>query len=359
MDNAYLFVFFASFSSLFVMRKIAKVIGLVDRPDVRKLHQGMIPLVGGISIYIALIMVVVLYLPMNLNLQLYLSCSTLLILLGVLDDYFNISVKIRLLTQTGISLAMILIGDLKLINLGYLFGNETIILSESIGIIITIMAVIGAINAFNMVDGIDGLVGGLASVAFCSLGFVFLLSGDEFLATLCLLIVIALIPYIMLNLGFPFGYRFKVFMGDAGSMFIGFSIIWMLLSGTQNIETKALKPVTALWIIAIPLMDMATIMIRRIIKGHSPFKPDREHLHHICQRMGLSSTMTLIVICFIGTICSILGVWADLNNIPESTMFISFLVLFIFYFTTSFVFSRLQNCSINNFFARKKKKIVS
>ncbi|SMY38176.1 Undecaprenyl-phosphate alpha-N-acetylglucosaminyl 1-phosphate transferase [Photobacterium malacitanum] len=358
MDNAYLFVFFASFSSLFVMRKIAKIIGLVDRPDIRKLHQGMIPLVGGISIYIALIIAILLYIPMSVNLQLYLSCSTLLILLGVLDDYFNISVKIRLLVQATISLAMILIGDLKLVNLGYLFGNETIILSESIGIIITIMAVIGAINAFNMVDGIDGLVGGLASVSFCSLGFFFILNGNEFLATLCLLIVNALIPYIILNIGFPFGFRFKVFMGDAGSMFIGFSIIWMLLCGTQNIETKALKPVTALWIIAIPLMDMATIMIRRVINGNSPFKPDREHIHHIFQRMGLSPTMTLIVICFIATIFSIFGVWADLNNIHESTMFITFLFLFILYFTTLVILSRLKNVAINNFFRRKKKRII-
>ncbi|MCG3880495.1 UDP-N-acetylglucosamine--undecaprenyl-phosphate N-acetylglucosaminephosphotransferase, partial [Psychrobacter sp. Ps6] len=197
---------------------------------------------------------------------------------------------------------------------------------------ITIIAVIGAINAFNMVDGIDGLLGGLASVTFTALGTVFYISGNSYLATVCLLIVTALIPYIMLNLGFPLGRRFKVFMGDAGSMFIGFSVVWMLIRGTQEPEVIAFKPVTALWLIAIPLMDMTTIMIRRIRKGHSPFKPDREHLHHICQRIGLSPLMTLFIICFMASVCAGIGIWADLSGVAESTMFIAFLILFAVYF---------------------------
>ncbi|MGI2800776.1 UDP-N-acetylglucosamine--undecaprenyl-phosphate N-acetylglucosaminephosphotransferase, partial [Photobacterium damselae] len=241
--------------------------------------------------------------------------------------------KIRLAIQAGISLAMILIGQHSLHNFGYLMGSETIALGEIAGSIITIIAVIGAINAFNMVDGIDGLLGGLASVTFTALGTVFYISGNSYLATVCLLIVTALIPYIMLNLGFPLGRRFKVFMGDAGSMFIGFSVVWMLIRGTQEPEVIAFKPVTALWLIAIPLMDMATIMVRRIRKGHSPFKPDREHLHHICQRIGLSPLMTLFVICFMASICAVVGLWADMSGVEESTMFIAFLCLFAVYFT--------------------------
>ncbi|HIF9174732.1 TPA: UDP-N-acetylglucosamine--undecaprenyl-phosphate N-acetylglucosaminephosphotransferase [Photobacterium damselae] len=332
MNNAYLFVFIMSFVTLFIMRKVAKKIGLVDKPNARKLHQGVIPLVGGISVYLSLLVGFTLYLPMAPSLQLYLSCAAILIVLGALDDYFDISFKIRLVVQAGISLAMILIGQHSLHNFGYLMGSETIALGEIAGSIITIIAVIGAINAFNMVDGIDGLLGGLASVTFTALGTVFYISGNSYLATVCLLIVTALIPYIMLNLGFPLGRRFKVFMGDAGSMFIGFSVVWMLIRGTQEPEIIAFKPVTALWLIAIPLMDMATIMVRRIRKGHSPFKPDREHLHHICQRIGLSPLMTLFVICFMASICAGVGILADLSGVAESTMFITFLMMFALYF---------------------------
>ncbi|NVH52655.1 UDP-N-acetylglucosamine--undecaprenyl-phosphate N-acetylglucosaminephosphotransferase [Photobacterium damselae subsp. damselae] len=352
MNNAYLFVFIMSFVTLFIMRKVAKKIGLVDKPNARKLHQGVIPLVGGISVYLSLLVGFTLYLPMAPSLQLYLSCAAILIVLGALDDYFDISFKIRLLVQAGISLAMILIGGHSLHNLGFLMGSETIALGEIAGSIITIIAVIGAINAFNMVDGIDGLLGGLASVTFTALGTVFYINGNSYLATVCLLIVTALVPYIMLNLGFPLGRRFKVFMGDAGSMFIGFSVVWMLIRGTQEPEIIAFKPVTALWLIAIPLMDMATIMVRRIRKGHSPFKPDREHLHHICQRIGLSPLMTLFVICFMASVCAGIGIWADLSGVAESTMFIAFLVLFAVYFMAISYIWRITTL-VNKLFGRQ------
>lgn len=333
MNSAYLFVFILSFVLLFILRKVAKRVGLVDKPNARKVHQGVVPLVGGISVYLTLLVSFIFFLPMNDNLALYLVCSAILIVLGALDDYYDVSFKIRLAIQAGISLAMIHIGGHSLHDLGYLMGSETIALNEFAGTVITVIAVIGAINAFNMVDGIDGLLGGLASVTFTALGIVFAYSGNEYLATICLLIVTAMVPYILLNLGFPLGRRFKIFMGDAGSMFIGFSVVWMLIRGTQEPETIAFKPVTALWLIAIPLMDMATIMIRRIRKGQSPFQPDREHLHHICQRLGLSPVVTLIFICSMASICAAIGLWADFVGVSESIMFVAFLILFVCYFS--------------------------
>ena len=333
MEYSYIFVFVLSFVTLFIMRKVAKRIGLVDKPNARKHHQGVIPLVGGISVFIAFSIAALLILPVNLTLLLYLGCSLILLVVGVVDDYFDISFKIRLVVQAGIALAMIIFGGLSLDNLGYLMGNETLQLSPVIGGIITVVAFIGAINAFNMVDGIDGLLGGLASVTFSAMGYVFYINGNNELALFCGLLVTAMMPYIMLNLGLPFGRRFKVFMGDAGSVFIGFTVVWLLVRGTQDTNIVAFKPVTALWLIAIPLMDMATIMIRRVRKGQSPFKPDREHLHHICQRMGLSSRLTLFVICLLAINCAAIGIWAETARINESTMFIAFLVMFVCYFT--------------------------
>ncbi|WP_297481084.1 UDP-N-acetylglucosamine--undecaprenyl-phosphate N-acetylglucosaminephosphotransferase [uncultured Photobacterium sp.] len=356
MYNAYLFVFITSFITLFIMRKVAKKIGLVDKPNARKLHQGVVPLVGGISVYLSLLITFILFLPTSLNIWLYLGCAAILIVLGAIDDYLDISFKIRLLVQAGISLAMIWVGGHSLHNFGYLMGSNSIALNEYAGSVVTIIAVIGAINAFNMVDGIDGLLGGLASVTFTALGITFYLSDNQYLATICFLIVAALVPYIMLNLGFPLGRRFKVFMGDAGSMFIGFSVVWMLVRGTQEADIIAFNPVTALWIIAIPLMDMATIMIRRMRKGHSPFEPDREHLHHICQRMGLSSLMTLFVICLLAAMCSVVGIVADINGVAESMMFIGFLVMFAVYFTAISHIWRITTW-VNKLFGRQEVAI--
>ncbi|AJR09492.1 UDP-GlcNAc:undecaprenylphosphate GlcNAc-1-phosphate transferase [Photobacterium gaetbulicola Gung47] len=330
--TAFIFVFVLSFCSLFIFRKVAKRIGLVDKPNARKLHEGVIPLVGGISVVSTIVISFLLFLPLSNNLVLFLGCAVILVILGAFDDFLDISFKIRLVVQALISLAMIHVGGHSLHNLGYLMGSDTIMLPPLVSGVITVFGVIGAINAFNMVDGIDGLLGGLASVTFGALGWVFYYSGNEDLATICLLIVTALVPYILLNLGIPLGRRFKVFMGDAGSMFIGFAVVWMLIRGSQEADAYVFQPVTALWLIAIPLMDMVTIMIRRIRKGHSPFKPDREHLHHICQRIGFTSRQSLVLICSLATIMASIGVWADMNDVRESVMFIAFLCTFCVYF---------------------------
>ncbi len=122
-----------------------------------------------------------------------------------------------------------------------------------------------------------------------------------------------------------------VFMVDAGRMLIGFTVFWLLLLSIQNGLKSTLRPVTALWLIAVPLMDMASIMIRRIRRGDSPFKPDREHLHHIFQRLGLSSTQTLITICTIASLYAGIGIYAEMAGIPEYIMLYSFLVCFCIY----------------------------
>ena len=101
-------------------------------------------------------------------------------------------------------------------------------------------------------------------------------------------LIVSILPYLMLNLGIPFGPKYKVFMGDAGSTLIGFTIIWILLLSTQG-KGHPMNPVTALWIIAIPLIDMVAIIYRRVRKGKSPFRPDRLHVHHLMVRAGLTS----------------------------------------------------------------------
>lgn len=332
MTSAFFFVFITSFCMLFICRKLAKAVGLVDKPNARKHHQGVIPLVGGVSIFLTLIVTSFLFPQLKVVSPLFISCATILVVTGVIDDRYDISFKARLIIQTIISLVMIGVGNKSLHSLGYLMGSDVIELSVASSVVITVLGIIGAINAFNMVDGIDGLLGGLASVTFGALGFVFLINGNTDLAIFCGLIVTAMMPYILLNMGFPLGRRFKVFMGDAGSIFIGFTVIWLLIEATQGPNVTPIRPVTALWMIAIPLMDMATIMVRRIRKGHSPFKPDREHLHHICQRLGMSNHMALFIICLMASIMAGVGIWADMTLVSESIMFISFLCIFAVYF---------------------------
>ncbi|WP_135380971.1 UDP-N-acetylglucosamine--undecaprenyl-phosphate N-acetylglucosaminephosphotransferase [Vibrio tasmaniensis] len=326
------FLFFFSLATIFILRKFAKKIGLVDKPNARKFHSGSIPLVGGISICIALLYFLLNNPHVLPNTSLYAACILILVGVGALDDKFDLSFKLRFIVQAGLSVAMMMIGDIELNTIGDVFGTGEIITLGWFGYLVTILAVVGAINAFNMVDGIDGLLGGLSIVTFGGLGLMLAYDGQFNLSYICLVIIVAIIPYILLNLG-AFGRKRKVFMGDAGSMLIGFTVIWLLLLSSQNGASPPLRPVTALWLIAVPLMDMAAIMIRRIRRGDSPFKPDREHLHHIFQRIGLSSNQTLISICTIAALYATIGIYAEINSIPEYIMLYLFLACFLLYVT--------------------------
>ena len=142
--------------------------------------------------------------------------------------------------------------------------------------------------------------------------------------------IAAILPYIMLNLGI-LGRRYKVFMGDAGSTLIGFTVIWILLETTQG-KTHPISPVTALWIIAIPLMDMVAIMYRRLRKGMSPFSPDRQHIHHLIMRAGFTSRQAFVLITLAAALLASIGVLAEYSHfVPEWVMLVLFLLAFFLY----------------------------
>ena len=224
---------------------------------------------------------------------------------------------------------MIDMGNIYLDHLGQILGPFQLTLG-SIGLMITVFVTIAVINAFNMIDGIDGLLGGLSSVAFISIGILLLLDNQWDLAYWSFALIIAILPYFMMNLGIPLGAKFKVFMGDAGSTLIGFTIIWILLLSTQG-KGHPMNPVTALWIIAIPVVDMIAIIYRRLRKGKSPFRPDRLHVHHLMMRAGLTSRQAFLLITFLAALCAGFGILGEIFYVNEWVMFVAFIFLFFIY----------------------------
>ncbi|MFP3019091.1 MAG: UDP-N-acetylglucosamine--undecaprenyl-phosphate N-acetylglucosaminephosphotransferase [Arsenophonus sp.] len=322
-------VFLFSLIFIFIVRKVAKRFGLVDEPNYRKKHQGEIPLVGGITVFFGINFAFIItdeFIPYK---WLYLICAGILVFVGVLDDRFDISVKVRATIQAIITFIMIYFANLTLDNLDYTFGPWKVTLGP-LRYLITLFAVWGAVNSFNMVDGIDGLLGGISCVSFGSLGILLYQNGNIALAFWCFSIIAAILPYIFLNLGL-LGKRYKVFMGDSGSTLIGFTIIWLLLMSIQG-EQSSIKPVTALWIIAIPLMDMIAIMYRRLRKGMSPFSPDRQHIHHLMIRSGFTPSQTLILITLASFILAGIGfVGERLNFISDWIILLLFFLIFFIY----------------------------
>lgn len=321
--------FLSALMAIKLFKPIAVDVGLVDKPNARKHHEGQIPLIGGISIFAAVLAASLLWLPNTLELRMYLIASAMMVFIGALDDKYDLRVRIRIVGQIIIASLMIYGVGGYISNLGDLFGLGDIELGP-IGIVFTYFAIIVVINAYNMVDGIDGLIGSLSLNTFTAIALLFLMSGNHGYLSYPLILATATLPYLMFNLGFFKKYTKKIFMGDAGSMFIGLSVIWLLSMGTQG-ENASFRPVTALWICAVPLMDMLAIVMRRYRKGKSPFKPDRDHLHHILQRAGLSSRQTLIVISVFSVLMSTIGLLGEYFRVPESIALVLFILVFVLY----------------------------
>lgn len=324
----FIFTFLVSLFCIRFGKPLAIRLGLVDIPTARKVHKGAIPLVGGIAIFLGVFIGTLVFMHQSHILNIYLIAAALIVFIGALDDYYDLPVKPRMIAQIIVASLMVFGADLYLINLGDLLNFGEIKLGF-FGAFLTIVAVVGAINAFNMVDGIDGLVGVLSIITFTALAFVLGKSSNPWFL-LPVIFVAATLAYLLFNLEWPISKFKKIFMGDAGSMLIGLTVVWLLVIGTQS-QQQSFNPVTALWIIAVPLMDMIAIMLRRIKKGQSPFKPDRDHLHHIFMRAGLSSKQTLLIISLIAIFFTVFGLILDFLEIPESISLIAFIAFFIVY----------------------------
>jgi UDP-GlcNAc:undecaprenyl-phosphate GlcNAc-1-phosphate transferase len=332
-------VFFCCVVSLFYLRPIAIKFNLVDSPNERKSHNGHIPLVGGLSTLLG-VWIIYLFMPDLLPLQtIYTLLASLLVLVGLIDDRFDISAISRLIVISLIAIWLVKINGISLSYLGDLLGNGEVILGGW-STLFTIFAVIGCITAFNMIDGIDGLLGALASVSIGTLGFMFWYSENHSISLFCFLLIISMLAYIFFNLSIKVKSKYKVFMGDSGSFLIGFSILWLLVFATQNIEgisnlNKAIKPVTALWIIAVPLMDMVLVMLRRIINKKSPILADRTHIHHVALRSGFTAKQALIGISLFALLLAIIGIILEISGVKESHSLFLFIATFFIYATAS------------------------
>ena len=328
-NSVFVWAFAVACLSIVGLRPLAANIGLVDRPCERKRHLGEVPLIGGIAIYFTVLIVSQVFLPESQLVNLYMISCSFMVLIGALDDFYDVSAKVRLVAQLLIASILVLGAGHALYDMGDLLGFGNVNLGV-FALPITLLAVATAINAFNMTDGIDGLVGVLGVVTFSSLCVLFYWSNNVDLFTISAIFVAALSAFLLFNLGGLRQFFGKIFMGDAGSMMIGLSVIWLLVLGTQDGEAS-FRPVTALWIIAVPLMDMFAVMHRRVKKGKSPLSADRDHLHHIFMRFGFSSVQALFTIGSIAILMAGFGLAGEYYGIPEVVMLGLFIGIFVLY----------------------------
>jgi len=316
-------MFFIALIATLAATAACRWLGLVDRPDERKRHQGSIPLSGGIAVFIT-IMVGTFVLKVPPYTTGTLIIASLVFALGVLDDARHINPWLRLSLQYISGIALATYGGVAIYNVGNLLAMGDIPLLM-LAVPLTALAVAGLTNAYNMIDGIDGLSGSLMLIPLAILSNLAFLDHHPMLDSL-LLIMVPVVVFLLFNLGPNFRVLPKIFLGDGGSITIGFLITASLVYFSQGDRTL-INPVTALWLVTVPLMDMLATMFRRHRSGRKLMQADRSHLHYSLIDYGMSPTAALIAVTAYALACAMLGLF--LESFPDYVSMFAFFTLFI------------------------------
>ena len=302
-----------------VVKMIAKHIGALDVPNKRKIHKKPIPRLGGLGIYLGFLLGYLLFGHESIQMNSILIGSFVIVLVGIIDDINPIKARYKLIGQIiGASVVPIfggiLLKDVSAFGIYINFGYFSYV--------ITILFIVGIINCINLIDGLDGLAGGLSAIYFIMIGIVAIMfNNSSGLDTILTFIMLGV------TLGFLV-HNFNpasIFMGDSGSMFLGYIISIIALLGYKNVTFTSL--IVPVFLIAIPIMDTLFAIIRRLLKHESIMKPDKSHLHHQLLKLNFSVRKTVLIIYFVDILFAIASIIYVFND-PIYGIII-YIVLFI------------------------------
>ena len=317
---------FATLALTFLLRPLARSLDFVDRPGGRKLHAGEVPVVGGLAMFIGLLLGLAV-LPIEVRPPAsFTATAFVFVCLGLLDDRFNLPSMLRLLVQVGAVVAMAIVGALGVHHVGEPFGTGLTIFNPGMALFVTVMLVVGAVNALNMVDGIDGLAGSMGLIAMLGVAGAAFLAANATVLGVAVVLGAAVTGFLAFNLPLGVNQPLRIFMGDAGSMLMGFSIAWMMVVLSQEPATPV-APVTMLWFAALPIYDMVSTGVGRALRGQSPMSADNTHLHHLLLKKGYSTRTTLVILVAFALLWALVGAALDVVSvIPEWLSLVGFLM---------------------------------
>ncbi len=268
--------------------------GLIDVPNERKIHTKPISRLGGIAIWSStmltfLFLVFLSYYPYGSLLSGILLGSTMMFLLGLVDDIYTLNAKFKLFIQIAIATLVYLLG-VRIDSMINPFGGE-IHLNYYLSYIITILWIVGISNAVNFIDGVDGLAGSVITVNSIALGIiaVSMVPPNPISALIGFILAGSMLAFLTYNFN-----PAKIFMGDSGALFSGFLLATLSITGVM--KAAALAIIIPFVVLAVPIIDITYASLRRISKGKSPFAPDSEHIHHKLLKAGFTQNMTVAIL---------------------------------------------------------------
>lgn len=325
--------------SILLFRPLCVRLDHVDTPGGRKRHSLATPLSGGLAIACTIVILGWGLIASQAFAGFALGIAVLLVL-GALDDRKHVAAPLRLALQVAaVAAGMCLLGDVKLHSVGNLLGTGDIGLGPW-STLFTIFAAVGVINAVNMIDGVDGLAGGFAVL----LGAVILSisAGTPAVNTVLLCLVIgSVMGFLAFNLRTPWRRQARIFLGDAGSLVLGFVLVWFAIEASQGPQA-VFEPITAVWLFGLPLCDTVYLMGSRMLRKKSPLAADRYHFHHLLLRYGLTPGWALYVWLAVAGAFMAIGIGCSLLQVPDYLMCAGFIAIFVAY------------CVLTNMFWRRR-----
>ncbi|MCG3674650.1 glycosyltransferase family 4 protein [Aliarcobacter butzleri] len=280
-------VFFISLILNKILINYSHKLKLIDKPNERSLHQVEKSRAGGIAIFLSFIIGLIFF---NVNLSFYLVLGFFIIFfLGIYDDIKNLSSKIKFF-WIMVAATFLYIDEYFITSIGVFFKVD-LIMPTSMAYLFLLFAVVGFINAMNLIDGLDGLSSGIGIVILVSFAYIGFKYSDNFLFYISMTLIFSLFGFLVFN-----WYPSKIFMGDTGSLSLGFVIVVLSI---YSINSNYISAVSVLLLAAVPILDTLIVMFRRISQKKNPFKADKTHIHHVIlfqQNKNVRKTSLILIL---------------------------------------------------------------
>jgi UDP-GlcNAc:undecaprenyl-phosphate/decaprenyl-phosphate GlcNAc-1-phosphate transferase len=288
--------FFAAILLTPLVKKLAFKVGATDKPNQRKVHEKIMPRMGGLAIFLSFLIGLIILKPSGVYHYPILFGSLIIIITGVVDDIREISPKIKLLGQIIAAFIVVFLGDIHVQFINLPFGGQ--IDFGILSIPITMIWIIGVTNAINLIDGLDGLAAGVSTIALLTISGMAYIMGNPYVAVMALIIAAGTLGFLVFNF-----HPAKIFMGDTGALFLGFIISVLSLLGFKNVTFISL--VVPVIILGVPISDTFFAIIRRMVNKQPFSSPDKSHLHHCLLKVGYTHRQTVLLIYALSIIFSL------------------------------------------------------
>lgn len=318
--------FLVSCTMLLALRPFAEVVGLIDKPGGHKTHHGEVPVVGGIAMFTGLLVAALGGSGLGRGGMDLLLVSAFMVILGALDDRFNLPPKVRLFAHLSAAVALVYSTGYLVRDLGDLVGWGVLELGP-FSLPFTVISIVALINAFNMLDGLDGLAGSSGLVALAGIMLVSSLGGSTGTVLVAGSMLGSVSAFLMFNLPTIINRPIRTFMGDAGSTLLGFLLAGLSLKLVQG-DSLNLDPMIILWLMPIPIFELFSSTARRVARGMPPTQADNGHFHHRLVAAGLSVRAICATYFLVSAASCAFGVWAYSAEVPQPMLFAGFCLAF-------------------------------